>query len=170
MIPDNLTSVVTKADALEPRLNEAFVEYAQSRGFVIDAARVRTPTDKPRVERMVQFVRSSFWAGETFRGLADAQAKVEAWCAGRAGLRVHGTTQCRPLEHLRLEEQPRLDPHISVANARLQAARVADARGLTADAVAKLIDAHTDGRLLGVLGEPAVNVVMLNLALDELTA
>ena len=42
--------------------------------------------------------------------------------------------------------------------------------GLTADVVAKLIDAHTDGRLLGVLGEPAVNVVMLNLALDELTA
>ena len=63
-----------------------------------------------------------------------------------------------------------LDPHISVANARLQAARVADARGLAAEVVAKLIAAHTDGRLLRVLGEPGVNVVMLNLALDELTA
>ena len=40
LIPDNLTPVVTKADGLEPRLNEAFVEYAQSRGFVIDPARV----------------------------------------------------------------------------------------------------------------------------------
>lgn len=110
LIPDNLTPVVTKADGLEPRLNEAFVEYAQSRGFVIDPARVATPTDKPRVERMVQFVRSSFWAGETFRDLADAQAKVEAWCAGRAGMRVHGTTQCRPVEHFRLEELPRLLP------------------------------------------------------------
>jgi transposase len=110
LIPDNLTPVVTKADGIEPRLNEAFVEYAQSRGFVIDPARVRTPTDKPRVERMVQFVRSSFWAGETFRDLADAQAKVEAWCAGRAGMRIHGTTQCRPLEHFRLDEQPQLLP------------------------------------------------------------
>ena len=110
LVPDNLTPVVTKADELEPRFNETFVEYAQSRGFVIDPARVATPTDKPRVERMVQFVRSSFWAGETFRDLADAQTKVEAWCAGRAGMRVHGTTQCRPLEHFGLEEQPRLLP------------------------------------------------------------
>ena len=60
-----------------------------------------------------------------------------------------------------------LDPHISVANARLQAARVADARGLSLDVVLALIDDHTDGRSLGVLGEPGVNVVMLNLALDD---
>ena len=110
LIPDNLTPVVTKADGLEPRLNEAFVEYAQSRGFVIDPARVATPTDKPRVERMVQFVRSSFWNGETFIDLADAQTRATAWCAQRAGMRVHGTTQCRPLEHFRLEEQPLLLP------------------------------------------------------------
>jgi transposase len=110
LIPDNLTPVVTKADGIEPRFNETFVEYAQTRGFVIDPARVRTPTDKPRVERMVQFVRSSFWAGETFGDLADAQAKATAWCAGRAGMRVHGTTQCRPLEHFRLEEAGRLLP------------------------------------------------------------
>jgi hypothetical protein len=110
LVPDNLTPVVTKADGLEPRFNETFVEYAQSRGFVIDPARVRTPTDKPRVERMVQFVRSSFWNGETFIDLTDAQTRVEAWCAGRAGMRVHGTTQCRPVEHFRLEEQPLLLP------------------------------------------------------------
>jgi transposase len=110
LIPDNLTPVVTKAERIEPRFNEAFVEYAQTRGFVIDPARVRTPTDKPRVERMVQFVRSSFWAGETFFDLNDAQAKATAWCAGRAGTRIHGTTQCRPVEHFRLDEQPHLLP------------------------------------------------------------
>ena len=60
-----------------------------------------------------------------------------------------------------------LDPHISVANARLQAARVAEARGLTLAVVMGLIDDHTDSRSLGVLGEPGVNVVLLNLALDE---
>lgn len=61
-----------------------------------------------------------------------------------------------------------LDPDISVANARLQATRVADARGLDVADVQKLVDDNTTGRTLGVLGEPAVNVLELNLALDKL--
>lgn len=61
-----------------------------------------------------------------------------------------------------------LDPHISAANAQLQTARVADARGLDPAVVTALISEHTDGRSVGVLGEPGVNVVALNLALDEL--
>ena len=59
-----------------------------------------------------------------------------------------------------------LDPHISVANARLQAPRVAAARGLGLDGCSRLVDEHTDGRSLGFLGEPGVNVLELNLALD----
>jgi K+-transporting ATPase ATPase C chain len=59
-----------------------------------------------------------------------------------------------------------LDPHISVANARLQATRVARARGLALDDVLALVASHTDGRSLGFLGEPGVNVLELNLALD----
>jgi K+-transporting ATPase ATPase C chain len=59
-----------------------------------------------------------------------------------------------------------LDPHISLANARLQAPRVARARLLPLDRVFALVDEHTDGRSLGVLGEPGVNVLELNLALD----
>ncbi len=62
-----------------------------------------------------------------------------------------------------------LDPQISVANARLQAARVAKARGLTPDAVTKTINANTSARPLGVLGDPGVNVVLLNLSLDRLS-
>jgi len=61
-----------------------------------------------------------------------------------------------------------LDPGISVANARLQAARVADARGLTKAQVAKAIADNTHDRQLGVLGEKYVNVLELNLALDRL--
>jgi potassium-transporting ATPase KdpC subunit len=61
-----------------------------------------------------------------------------------------------------------LDPDISVAAANYQAARVARARGLPPARVQALIGAHTEGRLLGVLGEPRVNVLELNLALDAL--
>jgi len=60
-----------------------------------------------------------------------------------------------------------LDPHISIANARLQAKRVADERGISVGKVNQLIDDNTTGRALGILGEKAVNVVELNLALDK---
>ncbi len=61
-----------------------------------------------------------------------------------------------------------LDPHISVANARLQAERVAEERGLSVETVLALVDDHTSTRTLGFLGEDRVNVLALNLALDAL--
>ena len=78
---------------------------------------------------------------------ADAQVPVDAVTASGSGL----------------------DPHISVANARLQAPRVAAVRDLDVEVVLAMVDDHTAGRAFGVLGEPAVNVVTLNLALDDLT-
>jgi transposase len=110
VIPDNMGTIVTGADTLEPRLNQAFVEYAQARGFHVDPTRVRHPKDKPKVERAVPFVRNSFFAGETFIDLDDAQRRAEGWCRTRAGLRVHGTTQQRPAVVFSEEEQPRLGP------------------------------------------------------------
>jgi potassium-transporting ATPase KdpC subunit len=63
-----------------------------------------------------------------------------------------------------------LDPHISLHNAQLQIARVAKARGLSEDKVRELVQQNTDGRDFGVLGEPGVNVLQSNLALDSLGA
>ncbi len=60
-----------------------------------------------------------------------------------------------------------LDPHISVAAARIQAPRVAHARGLGEDAVQALVDRYTTGRTIGLLGDPVVRVLELNLALDK---
>jgi K+-transporting ATPase ATPase C chain len=61
-----------------------------------------------------------------------------------------------------------LDPMISVANANIQAARVADVRGLSVDQVMQLVEKNTQSASLGFLGEKGVNVLMLNLALDQL--
>jgi K+-transporting ATPase ATPase C chain len=61
-----------------------------------------------------------------------------------------------------------IDPAISRASALLQANRIASVRHLSRDAVVGLIDTNTDGRFAGFLGEPAVNVLLLNLDLDRL--
>jgi K+-transporting ATPase ATPase C chain len=60
-----------------------------------------------------------------------------------------------------------VDPHISEANARIQANRIAKERNAPFDRIQALIDDNTDGRVLGLLGEPGVNVLELNLALDK---
>ena len=63
-----------------------------------------------------------------------------------------------------------LDPDISIANSDLQAPTVAKARGLALSTVMGLVRSNTTGRSLGVLGDPGVNVLTLNLALDQLTS
>jgi transposase len=110
LIPDNLTPVVVEAEPTEPRFNDTFYEYAQDRGFLIDAARVRRPKDKPRVERQVPFVRGRFFAGEEFVDLADAQRRAQLWCLNGAGMRIHGTTRVRPYEAFTANEKGLLRP------------------------------------------------------------
>ncbi len=110
VVPDNMRTIVTEAENCAPRFNDVFLEYAQSRGFSIDAARVATPTDKPRVERTVPYVRQNFFAGEDFADLPDCRRRAAVWCRETAGMRVHGTTCCRPVEVFRTEELPVLLP------------------------------------------------------------
>ena len=57
LIPDNMKPIVAQADAVNPQFTVGWLEYAQARGFATDPARVRSPQDKPRVERAVQYVR-----------------------------------------------------------------------------------------------------------------
>jgi potassium-transporting ATPase KdpC subunit len=97
-------------------------------------------------------------------GLADA-AK-----ARRDALRAADPTNLAPIPiDLVTASASGLDPHISPAAARYQAPRVARARGMRPEDVRALIDRCTEGRQLGILGEPRVNVLALNRALDGLT-
>jgi potassium-transporting ATPase KdpC subunit len=99
----------------------------------------------PTNEKLIAAVRERATAYRQENGLAvGARVPIDAVTASGSGL----------------------DPQISTANARLQAARVARARGLPLDEVLALVAEHTDGRSLGFLGEPGVNVLELNLALD----
>jgi hypothetical protein len=98
LIPDNASAIVADADAVNPRLAVGWLDYTQHCGLVTDAARVRSPQDKPRVERAVQYVRGNFFAGEEFVDLADAQTRAEKWCRETAGQRIHGTIAARPVE------------------------------------------------------------------------
>lgn len=95
LVPDNLKPVVNQADPVNPRLSVGWLDYVQHAGFGTDPARVRRPKDKPRVERVVQYVWGNFWAGETFTDLQQAQDAASRWCARTAGMRIHGTIAAR---------------------------------------------------------------------------
>ena len=66
--------------------------------------------DKPRVERTVPYVGASYFAGEHLVDRDDVQRRAQDWCANKAAMRIHGTTQCRPAELFALEEAHRLLP------------------------------------------------------------
>jgi potassium-transporting ATPase KdpC subunit len=100
--------------------------------------------------------------GPTNPELIDA---VRAWTAAYRRENDLGTGVPVPIDAVTASGSG-LDPDISAANARLQAPRVARARGVAVSHVLALVEEHTDGRSLGFLGEPGVNVLELNLALD----
>jgi K+-transporting ATPase ATPase C chain len=101
-------------------------------------------------------------ARDTFKANLDAYLALERrYDSGLTGARV-------PVDAV-TSSASGVDPQISPANAAIQAHRIASVRRLPLARVSQLIDDNTDGRSLGVLGEPGVNVLELNLALDSLT-
>jgi len=110
LVPDNMSAIVADSDPVNPRFTNGWLDYMQHCGFATDTARVRRPKDKPRVERIVQYVRSNCMAGERFADLEAAQHHARAWCVQVAGQRIHGTTQLRPMEHFAATESGLLLP------------------------------------------------------------
>ena len=110
IILDNLKSGVLKPDLYDPLINRGYAELAHHVGCLIDPARAARPTDKPRVERQVPYVRESFWTGRTFGSLEEINRGAEQWCLKVAGLRRHGTTRTEPLLLFQTLEQPAMLP------------------------------------------------------------
>jgi K+-transporting ATPase ATPase C chain len=116
-------------------------------GTGYDAANSSGTNLGPTSQKLADSIKAAVAAYRTANGLAaDAPVPADAVTSSGSGL----------------------DPHISVANAQLQAARVAKARALPPGQVQQLVRQNTQGRDWGVFGEPAVNVLLLNLALDHL--
>jgi K+-transporting ATPase ATPase C chain len=118
-------------------------------GTGYDAANSSGTNLGPTSQKLADSIKAAVAAYRTSNGLAaDAAVPADAVTSSGSGL----------------------DPHISVANAQLQAARVAKTRGLALDKVQALIAAHTEGRDLGIFGEPGVNVLLVNRDLDQADA
>lgn len=110
LVPDNTKAIVLKADPYQPQLNTTFLEYAQSRDFSIDPARVRSPQDKGRVEKSIRDSRDDCFGGERLATLPDCRAHAERYCRDEYGMRKHSTTGRMPREHFDAAEKPALLP------------------------------------------------------------
>ncbi len=111
LVSDNLKTGVIKADLYDPLLNRAYAEMAAHYGALIDPARALKPKDKPRVERMMPYVRDSFWRGRTFGSVTDMQARAVDWCLTIAGTRAHRSLDgTQPLTLFHTLEAPELLP------------------------------------------------------------
>jgi len=110
VVLDNLKAAVTRPDRYDPTFQRTFEQYAQHRGFVIDAAIAGHAQGKPHVERGVPYVRENFFRGENFLSLEHAQRDAVRWCQSTAGMRIHGTTRKQPLVEFEKAEKAALRP------------------------------------------------------------
>lgn len=110
IVPDNLKSGVIKPDLYDPQINRAYEEMAHHYDTIIDPARSGQAKDKPRVERVIPYIRDSFWSGRSFLTLEEINNGAFDWCLKVAGTREHGATHQPPLTLFRLLEQPALKP------------------------------------------------------------
>ncbi|MCX6008906.1 MAG: IS21 family transposase [Chloroflexi bacterium] len=110
IVPDNLKTGIIKPDLYDPKFNQGYEELAHHYGVIIDPARSGKPKDKPRVERVIPYIRDSFWSGRGFTSLEEINRQATEWCLRLAGMREHGTTHQQPLALFRLAEQKELKP------------------------------------------------------------
>jgi transposase len=105
---DNLKSAVLERDGQAIRFHPTLLALAQHYRFQPRPVGVRRGNEKGRVERVIRFLRDSFFAGRTWRGLDDLNAQAREWCLGRAAQRLWRDDQSRKVADAFEEEQPKL--------------------------------------------------------------
>ncbi len=110
LVCDNLKTGVIKPDIYDPRLNRSYAELASHYQCLIDPARAAKPKDKPRVERMMPYVRDSLWSGREWTGEVHMVEGALGWCQDVAGIRSHRSLEgATPLTMFETEK-----PHMLV--------------------------------------------------------
>jgi hypothetical protein len=102
---DNLKDGVVRANLYDPKLNRTYAELGEHYGALIDPCRSGRPTDKPVVERMMPYVRDSFWSGRQFNSFDQIVKGAAVWCLEVAGVRQHRTLRARPVDVFELERE-----------------------------------------------------------------
>jgi transposase len=111
LVLDNLRAGVLKPDVYDPKINRSYAELAAHYGVLVDPARVGHPKDKPRIEAIQKYIRSSFFAGRDFASVAAMVADARRWCVEVAGRRTPRVLEGRtPLEVFAAEEAGALLP------------------------------------------------------------
>jgi transposase len=112
IVLDNLRAGVIKPDIYDPKINRAYAELATHYGVLVDPARVGHPKDKPRIEAVQKYIRSSFFAGRDFVSVAAMVSDARRWCVEVAGRRtprvLEGRTPPRDLRCRRGRRPPAL--------------------------------------------------------------
>jgi transposase len=110
IVIDNLKAAVLNASLTDPVLSEPYRRFARHYEFLVHPCRPRTPEHKGKVESSVHYVKRNFVASEDMVDINEANRKVEIWAREEAGLRLHGTTQARPMQRFLETERAALKP------------------------------------------------------------
>lgn len=107
---DNLKAGVIKPDIYDPKINRSYAECARYYDFIVDPAKVRTPTHKGKVERSIQIVRQQIIAGRIFKHIGEANEYAKQWCANIIACTVTRTTGETPRHRFERDEKAALIP------------------------------------------------------------
>lgn len=101
---DNMRQVVKSHVGDKVEYNEKFMDFALYYGFIPDACEVGQPYEKGKIERVIGYIKTSFFTGEKFSSLEELNSKALHWCSEIADKRIHGTTHEKPIDRWQVEK------------------------------------------------------------------
>ena len=98
IVVDNMLTAVTERYGRIIRFNDAFLDFLRPFKIVPVACNIRSPQEKGKIERSIQYIRQNFWPARTFTDLMDVQNQVNQWRHTVANVRIHQTTGEKPID------------------------------------------------------------------------